>query len=124
VSEATQERIKAWWRKNGLKASVIPKLEWDELDAAIRADEDERRTYRQPPSCATCKFWRKAHGRDRAIEPLEGRTMGICLLIGEDPMKHLDIPHAYIGLRYAHSDYDHSAFVTDATFGCVQWEGK
>lgn len=35
----TQERIRAWWREHGNWALKYSKQAWDELDAAIRADE-------------------------------------------------------------------------------------
>lgn len=36
------ERIKSWWKLNGLAAAGISKQQWDELDAAIREDERVR----------------------------------------------------------------------------------
>jgi len=36
------ERIKNWWKLNGLAAAGISKKQWDELDAAIREDERKR----------------------------------------------------------------------------------
>lgn len=38
MSRPTQERIRTWWRRNAV-GPFITKREWDELDAAIRADE-------------------------------------------------------------------------------------
>ncbi len=36
------DRIKRWWKLNGLAAAGISKPQWDELDAAIREDERQR----------------------------------------------------------------------------------
>lgn len=37
--DMTQARIRQWWQRNASAAQHIPKAQWDELDAAIRADE-------------------------------------------------------------------------------------
>jgi hypothetical protein len=42
MSDETNRRIRLWWGTVGERAFVISKAEWDELDAAIRADERAR----------------------------------------------------------------------------------
>lgn len=53
------ERIKQWWRDHAEYASGLSRAAWDELDAAIREDENSR-LERFCSQCGLPESWHNA----------------------------------------------------------------